>query len=100
MSLLEAPYLIEAPTNGYASFHKRVAPHKIEAPSTSNKNLMESMHKYIIQAWHMLLKITMAATTTYFTGVGLHKLSCVNKHTISAPMTHKWHRIEAPLVVS
>ena len=37
MSLLEVPYLIEAPPNGFASCHKIVAPHKIEAPGDSNK---------------------------------------------------------------
>ena len=54
---------------------------------------------YIVQARNVLLKITMAATTACFAGVGLHKLSC-QQHTISAPLTHKWHGIEAPSVVS
>ena len=37
------------------------------------------MHKYIVQAWHILLKFRIAATTC-FTGVGLHKSSCVSTH--------------------
>ena len=79
MSLLEVPYLIEAPLNGPASCHKIVAPtQKNRTPRASNKNLREPKHKYIVQARHMLLKITMAARTTCFTGVGLHKLSCVS----------------------
>ena len=41
-------------------------PHKIEAPGSSNKNVTESIHKYIVNAWHMLFKITMAATATGF----------------------------------
>ena len=89
MSLLEAPYLIEAPQNGSASCHKIVASpstpppppppppptewnKKIEAPGASNKNLTESIHKYIVQARYVLLKITRAATTTCFTAMGLH----------------------------
>ena len=75
MSLLEASYLIEAPP---ISCHKIVAPHKIEAPGASNKKLTESIHKYIAEARHMLLKIILAATTTWFAGVGLQKLSCVS----------------------
>ena len=48
MSLLEVAYLIEVPSKGCASFHKIVGPHKIEAPGASNKDLMESIHKYIV----------------------------------------------------
>ena len=44
MSLLEAPYLIEAPPNGSASCHKTVPPHKIEAPGASNKDWTEPLH--------------------------------------------------------
>ena len=58
-------------------------PHKIEAseapqlnvlaPGTSYMNFMESLLKYIpvIQTRHVLLEITMAATTTWFTSEGL-----------------------------
>ena len=51
---------------------------EIEVPGASNKNMTESIHKYIVQAQQMLLKITMTAMTTYFSGAGLHKLSCVS----------------------
>ena len=74
--------------NGSAICPKIVAPKKIDAPSASSKNLTESMHKYIIQARHMLLKITIAATTTCFTGVGLYELSCVSNTLQALPMTH------------
>ena len=69
MSLLEAPYLIEAPPNGSAI----VAPYKIEAPGTSNTHFNESIHKYMVQTQHVFLKITIAAKTTCFTFVGLLK---------------------------
>ena len=77
MSLLVVPYLIEVPPNGYPSCVKIVVPHKIKAPRASDKNLPESIHKYIVQARHMMLKITMAATTTCFSDAPLHKLLCV-----------------------
>ena len=80
MTLLEEPSLIEAPPNGSANCHKNSsAPKKyIDAPGASYKNLMESINKYVVQARRMLLKIAMAATTTSFTVVGLHKLLCVS----------------------
>ena len=71
MSLLEAPYLIKAPPNGSAYYHKIVAPLQIEAPVASNTNFNESIHKYMVQARHALFKVTMAAMTTCFTFVGL-----------------------------
>ena len=39
---------------------------------------MEYIHKYIVQTWHLLLKIAMAATTTCFIGLGLFKQSYVS----------------------
>ena len=50
----------------------------MEAPGASNMNFTESMHIYIIQTWHLMLKITMAATTTCFTGLSLFKQSYVS----------------------
>ena len=85
MSLLEAPSLIEAPPNGSASCHIKWRPHKIEAPGASNKNLVESINKCIVQARHMLLKTAMAATTTCLTGVGLHKIWCVSNTLYARP---------------
>ena len=77
------------------------SPQRIQAPGASNKNLRESMHnKYIVQAPLMLLKITMAATTTCFTSVGFHKLQCVSNTPQAPPVKQKWHRIEAPSAVS
>ena len=72
MSLLEVPYLIEAPPIGSARWYR------IVALGAYNNNWIKSIHKYIVQARHMLLKITMADTTTCFNGLGLHKLSCVS----------------------
>ena len=78
MSLLEAPYQIEAPPKWSASCHKIVAPRTIEAPGASNTNFKESIYKYIVQTRHLWLKITMAAITTCFTGFGLFKQSYVS----------------------
>ena len=72
---LEVPYLIEAPPKWSASCHKIVVPPHIEAPGASNT---KSIHKYIVQTGHLLLKITMAATTTCFAGLGLFKQSYVS----------------------
>ena len=41
-------------------------------------NFMESIHKYIVQKRHLLLKVTMAATTICFTDLGLFKQSYVS----------------------
>ena len=78
MSLLEAPYLIESPTKGSAICHKIIVPPtnrsalvNIVAPDAFNMNFMESIWKYIVQTCPVLLEITMAATTTWFTGDGL-----------------------------
>ena len=68
MSLLEAPYQIEAPP----------PPPPIEAQGGSNTNFTESIHKYFVQTRHLLLKITMAATATCFTGLGLFKQAYVS----------------------
>ena len=68
LSLLEVPYLIDAPPIVPASCYK------IEAPGAFNNNWTKSIPKYLVQARHMLLKITMTDTPTCFTGVGLHKL--------------------------
>ena len=66
------------PSKCSASGHKIVAPHTIEAPGASNTNLAEFIHEYIVQGRHLLLKITMAATITCFTGLSLFKQSYVS----------------------
>ena len=65
MSLLEAPYLIEAPPEGPANCHKivahpqnRSAPVNVLAWGASNINFTESLHKYIVQTRYVLLEIT------------------------------------------
>ena len=80
MPLLEAPCLIEAPPKGSANCHKIVAPAQnrstlvcVLAPGAFSTNFAESVHKYIVQTWNVLPKITMATTTTCFTGDGLGK---------------------------
>ena len=70
------PYLIEVPPKWSGSCHKIVVPPHNR--STSNMNFMESSHKYIVQTAHLLLKITMAAMTACFIGLGLFKQSYVS----------------------
>ena len=93
MSLLDVPYLIEVPPKQSAYCHKIVATPQNRsiivnalAPGASNTNFTQSMHKYIVQALHVLLGIIVPAMTTWLTNDGLagHR-SCLNNH---AAVTH------------
>ena len=44
---------------------RSMSPNGVNRPQWVNTNFTESIHKYIVQTWHVLLKITMAATTWF-----------------------------------
>ena len=58
--------------NSSASLN-RSAPVSILAPGTSYMNFTEPIHENIVQTQHVLVEITMAAMTTWFSADGLER---------------------------
>ena len=96
MSLLEAPYLIEAPPQVSAHCYGIIAPHKIEAPGASNTKFTESIHKCTAKQGTCCSKSQWWPPKTV--SLLLACLNChMSKHTISTLVMPKMARSRSVL---